>query len=118
MDSTPLGSLTSALEAAAAELPIVSLRPRPGEEILAADSPGLHQIRRAKSIPDLSATLRALARDRALRRAEGQRARLTVQPHLEADWSDIDPAARTHGELPTGHLPMHGPLDVALALPP
>jgi glycosyltransferase involved in cell wall biosynthesis len=79
MDSLPLGSLTSLLEAGSHGLPLVTLRGRPGAEILSTDLAGLEDVLLVADDPDAYArSVIALAEDRDTRVHIGERTRQCV----------------------------------------
>jgi glycosyltransferase involved in cell wall biosynthesis len=79
VDSLPLCSLTSLLEAGSYGLPLVTLRSRPGAEILSADPPGLGDVLLVADDPDAYArAVIALAEDRDARIHAGEQTRRCV----------------------------------------
>lgn len=90
VDSTPVGSGTSILEAASAGLPPVSLFRFHGlSEIFGSNSPGLQRGHTVVSSPeDFVEAMSSLVSDEGLRRRTGEVARQSVQDlHEGAGWS-------------------------------
>ncbi len=74
LDSFPLSSLTSMLEAGNRGIPVMKLRSGPGLEILSGDSPGLDEtVITFSTTNEMEQVLRALAEDAASRTSLGAR---------------------------------------------
>jgi glycosyltransferase involved in cell wall biosynthesis len=79
VDSLPLGSLTSLLEAGSHGLPLITLGGRPGAEILTADLAGLEDVLLVADDPDAYArSVIALSGDRDARVHTGERTRQCI----------------------------------------
>jgi hypothetical protein len=108
LDSYPVSSATSILEAAVAGLPPLSLLLHQGyAESLHANSPGLARTGYAPSSEEeYVATLRTLVQDRDVRRERADLARREVEAvHSGASWSaDLEGLYQRAGEVPAVDL--------------
>jgi len=79
VDSMPVASLTSLLEAGLLGLPLVSVEPTPGAEILSPDAPGLDSVlMRGATAADVGSRIASLAEDSGLRERLGRETREAI----------------------------------------
>lgn len=86
LDSMPVASITSLLEAGLHGLPLVAPAPTPGVEILSSDAPGLDDVlMRGATMADLVSLLVDLAGDAGQRRQIGRRSRDAIAAVSQGD---------------------------------